>query len=266
MRILGINVLPNEILNSALLPINNFISILSLSFIDAIKIICRDTPTGRLYNENVFENLRKIIWGCLPIATLVVGASAIIYAIHVAVEFSHRGLTIYFGGLVALALIREGAPVMGSLAIVTQFCSGMTAQIGSMKVSDQIDAMKLSKVNPNAYLLVPMLISGIIGFPIIVLICILTGLIINFVSTNLLIDITVSLYTNSIENAVRMKDIFLALVKASAFGFPVNLISYVCGITTVGGSKAVGSSTRLSVVLNFAVVVILDYIITALWL
>lgn len=246
--------------------INGFIGALGLNLIEAIKIIFRDAPTKRLYNENILENTRRIIWACLPIATLTVSASAVIYSIHIAQEFSSRGLSIYLGGVIALALIREGAPVMGTLAIVTQYCTGMTAQIGSMKVTEQLDAMKVSKVNPNAYLLVPMLLSGLVGFPIVIIICILVGMVVNYVSSYLLIGITYNLYTTSIVNAITIKDIFLAVVKTAVFGFVVSLVSYTCGIQTVGGSKAVGNSTRVSVVINFALVVILDYIITALWI
>lgn len=251
---------------SKLVLISNFIATLTLILIDAIKIIYRDVPVGRLYSQNFLENLRKIVWTCLPIATLTVGVSSIVYSIHVAPEFAKRGLNVYLGGLVALALIREGVPVMGSLAIVTQFCSGMTAQIGSMKITDQLDAMKMVKVYPNAYILVPMLLAGLIGFPILIIVCIIIGLLINFVVTYLLIDISYNLYVTSIFNALQVKDILLALVKASVFGFFVTLISYTCGIQTLGGSKAVGSSTRLSVIINFATIIILDYIITALWL
>ena len=251
---------------SRLVLISNFIATLILSLIDAIKIIYRDAPAGRLYSQNFLENLRKIVWTCLPIATLTVGVSSIVYSIHVAPGFAERGLSIYLGGLVSLALIREGVPVMGSLAIVTQFCSGMTAQIGSMKITDQLDAMKMVKVYPNAYILVPMLLAGLVGFPILITVCIIIGLLINFVATYLLIDISYNLYTTSIFNALQAKDILLALVKASIFGFFVTLISYTCGIQTLGGSKEVGSSTRLSVIINFATIVILDYIITALWL
>lgn len=246
-----------------LIAINNFIGALVLNFFEAINVIFIQR---KIYYENFIECLRKIIWTSLPIATLTVSASAIIYAIHIAPEFASRGLTVYLGGLVALALIREGVPVMGSLAIVTQFCSGITAQIGSMKITEQLDAMKISKVYPSAYLLVPMLIAGLIGFPIIIVVCILTGLFVNFGFSNFFINITHQLYFTSIQSAVSVKDFSLALLKSSVFGFVVTLISYTCGILTVGGSKGVGNSTRLSVVINFALVVILDYIITALWL
>lgn len=240
-----------------------FVSTLILSLLEAIKISFLEK---RIYYENFYENLRKVIWTCLPIATLTVGASAIVYSIHVAPEFSKRGLSIYLGGLVALALIREGVPVMGSLAIVTQFCSGMTAQIGSMKITEQLDAMKLSKVQPSAYLLLPMLLAGLIGFPIVIMICIITGLLVNFIASNFLININYHFYSTSILSALQIKDILLALLKASIFGFVATLVSYTCGVLTRGGSKALGNSTRLSVVINFALVVILDYIITALWL
>ncbi|MBI3590476.1 MAG: ABC transporter permease [Candidatus Melainabacteria bacterium] len=250
-------------LQSKLVLISNFISTLTLSLLEAFQLVFIQR---KIYINNFLESLRKIIWTCLPIATLTVGTSSIIYSIHVAPEFAERGLSVYLGGLVALALIREGAPVMGALAIVTQFCSGMTAQIGSMKITDQLDAMKMSKVSPNAFILIPMLFAGIVGFPIVIIICIVIGLTINFFSSNFLINITYSLYSNSILNAVHVKDILLALTKASIFGFFVTLVSYNCGMLTVGGSKAVGNSTRLSVVINFALVIILDYIITALWL
>ena len=245
----------------------NFIGTLALNFVHAIQIIFgRDTSSGRLYSDNFLEFLRKIIWNCLPIATLTVSASSIIFAIHLAPEFSKRGLSIYLGGLVALALIRESVPVMASLAIITQFCSGMTSQIGSMKITEQLDAMKVSNVRPVAYLLVPMLLAGLVGFPVMTLICMLIGLVVNFFTCNFLIKITPHIYLTSVSGVIVLKDIFLALVKTSIFGFVVCLISFTCGVLTTGGSKGLGSATRLSVVINFALVVILDYIITAIWL
>lgn len=256
----------NNRFSDKLFQINNFIYTLIVNLLDALFIIFRDLPQGRFYYENFLESLRKIAWNCLPIATLTISASAFIYSIHGAPEMSKRGLTDYLGGLVALALIRESVPVMAALAIVSQYSSGMTAQISSMKVTEQLDAMKVLKVYPNAYLLVPMLLAGLIGFPIVIMICILVGIFVNYLVSNVLIDISYHLYFSSIVRAVAMKDIFLALTKASMFGFLIALISYICGILTQGGAKAVGNSTRLSVVVNFILVVILDYIITALWL
>lgn len=218
------------------------------------------------FYENYIQYLRKIVWNCLPIVTLTVGASSVIYAIHLAPEMSLRGLSKYLGGLVALAMIRETVPVMGALALITQYCTGMTAQIGSMKVSEQIDALKLSNVNPVHYLLIPMLLACAIGFPILNLVGIVFGIFIGFLSSNLLIDIHSTLFLISIKSAIIPKDIALSLIKAFLFGIFVSLISYNCGILTKGGSKAVGNSTRLSVVINFAGVLIIDYIITALWL
>lgn len=241
----------------------NFVASLSLSLVSGFKQMLIEK---RFYMEIFLGNLREILWTCLPISTLTVGASAIVYSIHVAPDFAERGLTIYFGGLVALALIREGVPVMGSLAIIAQFCSSITAQIGSMKVTEQIDAMKIARVNPNSYVLLPLVLAGCIGFPLIITVCIFTGILINYITTSFLIDISYNLYVTSIANAVCIKDILLALIKAFIFGFFVTCISYNCGILTCGGAKGVGSSTRLSVILNFATVIILDYIITALWL
>ncbi len=256
----------NHRFSNKLYQIDNFIYTLTVNFLDAVKIIFTDVPKGKFYYENFLYDLRKIVWNCLPIATLTVSASAFIYSIHVAPELSRRGLTDYLGGMVSLALIREGVPLLVTMAIISQFSSGMTAQIGSMKISEQLDAMKILKVYPNAYLLVPMLLAGTIGLPIVVMICILLGIIVNYLFSNILININYHLYFSSVFKTIALKDIFLALTKASVFGFCVTLISYICGILTQGGSKAVGNSTRLSVVINFILVVILDYIITALWL
>lgn len=255
----------------------NLESILKPWFLEALNFIaklvyelkgafCFLRSEKKFFYDSFFENLRKIVWGSLLIANLTVGASSIVYSIHVAPGFAERGLSIYIGGMVALALIREGVPVMGSLAIISQYCSGITAQIGSMKVTDQLDAMKIARVFPSSYFLLPMLCAGFLGFPLVIIICIATGLLINFFATNLLINISYNLYSTSIFNTIQLKDLLLAIIKASIFGFFVTLISYNCGLQTRGGSKAVGSATRLSVIINFAGVIILDYIITVLWL
>jgi phospholipid/cholesterol/gamma-HCH transport system permease protein len=243
--------------------LNKFVYSLVINLQEAFKVIFIER---KIYLANFIEHLRRIVWTCLPIAVLTVCASSIIFAIHVAPTFATRGLTSYLGGGIALALIRECVPVMGSLALVTQYCSGATAQIGSMKITEQLDAMRITKVSPVSYILVPMMLAGVIGFPIVIAISIISGVIVNFFATNFLIDITEKLYTSSISHVVELKDIFLALTKAAVFGFFVTLVSYTCGVLAHGGAKAVGNSTRLAVVINFALIIILDYIITALWL
>jgi len=252
---------------SRLNQVNVFIGTLTLSLVEIYTLLIKDNlAVKRVFFSTFLDNLRKIVWSCLPISLLTVSTSAIVYSFHIAPEFYTRGLSVYLGGIVALALIREGAPVMGALAIVTQYCSGMTAQIASMKVTEQLDAMKLAKANPVIYLLFPMICSGIVGFPLVIAICILVSILVNYLTSNLLINVTYQVYTTSIFNAVVIKDLLLVLVKSSIFGFVSTLVSFTCGILTVGGSKSVGNSTRLSVIINFALVVILDYIITALWL
>ena len=245
---------------------NNLIATLTLNFLKASGIKKCNPLSFNLYIESLIENLKKIVWNSFLITTLIVGAASIIYSIHTANEFSIRGLNVYYGGIIALALIRECVPVMAALAIVTYYCTGMTAQIGSMKVTEQLDAMKIAKVEPALYLLAPMLVSAIIGFPILIIVSIFIGLLVSYLSSNLITGITSTLFINSILNVIEIKDIVLALVKASAFGFIVTLISYTCGAMTTGGAKDVGESIKISVVLNFVMIVILDYLITALWL
>ena len=245
---------------------NKFISILVLNLLDAVKIIWLDVFKGKFHITSFLEILRKIVWNCLPIAILTVSASAFIYSVHVAPEILRRGLSEYLGGLVALALIREGIPVMSSLALVSQYSSGITAQISSMKITEQLDAMKVLMISPSSYLLVPMLFAGLLGFPLVAMICIFIGLIVNYISSHLLIDISYNLYFSSVFKFVHIKDILLCIVKTATFGFFTALVSYTAGVLTKGGSKGVGSSTRLSVVFNFILVIVLDYLITALWL
>lgn len=245
---------------------NRFIATLTLHLLEAFHFIHRDRLAGHTYIENFLEHMRKIVWNALPITTLTVSAISIIYAVHIAPDFSARGLNIYFGGILALTLIRESVPVMGALAIVTHYTTGMTAQIGSMKITEQLDAMRIAKVSPVAYLLVPMILAGTIGFPILISIGIFIGLIVGFISTSILIDINHNIFITSILNAVIAKDVLLSIVKASVFGFTVTLVSYTCGVLTKHGARAVGDSIKLSVVINFTLIIVIDYIITALWL
>lgn len=245
---------------------NIFISTFVLSLADALSLIIIPSKNRVIFVENFYENLRKLVWDCLPIVTFTIAASSLVFVIHMAPEAEVRGLTAYIGGLVTLSLVRETVPVMGALAIITQYSTGMTAQIGSMKVTEQIDALKLSGVNPTSYLLMPMIFAGVIGVPILSLVALLFSTIVSFLGTYILVDTTAVVYLNSIKYAVVLKDFLLMLLKAIIFGFFIASVSYTNGIITRGGAKAVGTSTRMSVVINFALIIILDYIITALWL
>ncbi len=179
-----------------------------------------------------------------------------------------RGLEGVIGQLVGLSLCKELAPVMMAILIAGRIGSAMAAEIGSMRVYQEIDALRTMNIDPVAYLVIPRLVAICISLPMLVIFSILFGwyggaLIASF---NQEIDVPMSIFFAGLKNAVELEDIIGALVKSFAFAFSIGLISCHRGMSTRGGPRGIGRSVTLAVVNSIVSILILDYYLTRIFL
>jgi phospholipid/cholesterol/gamma-HCH transport system permease protein len=164
------------------------------------------------------------------------------------------------GGAVLQGLTKELGPVMAGLLLATRVGTGMAAEIGAMKVSDQIDAMKLSSVDPIEMLIVPRLIAGTLaGLALAVfgtLIAYLAGMVVARYGFSVLPDTYLSL------RFVRDHDLYVGVIKSLLFGYTVTLVSCSCGFEARGGSESVGEATTRAVVISSFIVILLDALVS----
>ncbi|MCX6125716.1 MAG: ABC transporter permease, partial [Proteobacteria bacterium] len=166
------------------------------------------------------------------------------------------------GAATAKALTREMAPLMTAFLLTGRAGSAMTAEIATMKVNEQVDAMEAMAVDPIHYLVVPRIVSTMIMIPLLCAMFMFVGLIGSFTTGVMLFDVDVGIFMDRIKWLVEPSDIFKGLQKALIFSVIIATISCRYGLSASGGAKGVGQATTNSVVTSLLVVLLCDVVIT----
>ncbi len=173
------------------------------------------------------------------------------------------GSAALLGPMVALSLIRELGPVLSALMVTGRAGSAMTAEIGIMRISEQIDAIELMGINPFRYLIVPRLLAGVIALPLLTAIFDVVGIFGGYLVGGKLLGIGQGTYFGEMANYVDMKDILGGIYKSLSFGV---LISWICsykGYYAGFGAEGVSKATTQAVVLSSVLILFWDYIMTS---
>ena len=218
--------------------------------------------TGRIHWRNTFQQLSFIGVDSLPIAVLVTLSVGMVFTLQIANEFITYGATSAIGGVVAVALAREMAPILVGVVVAGRVGSAIAAEIGSMKVTEQIDALEVFAVDPTRYLVVPRLLSGLLMVPLMVALGDLVGLAGGWVVATAFKGINSQLYLTSIQTFLGVDDILKGMLKAAIFGLLIALIACHEGLTTKKGAQGVGTATTNSVVYAMITIFVLNYFLS----
>ncbi len=201
-------------------------------------------------------------------STLIVFLTSVFVGMVEALQIYHGfhkfGADNMIGYTVAVSLGRELAPVLTALMIVARNVSAMAAELGTMKVTQQIDALEVMAVNPVNFLVVPRVIAMVIMLPALVIISNAVGNIGGYLVGVHILNLNPTAYVKNIQIYIDMSDLTYGLIKAGVFGFIVSLIGCYMGLNTEGGAKGVGNSTTKAVVAASISVLVADYFLTAI--
>ena len=214
--------------------------------------------------RKLFDQLFEIGNASLLMACILSMFIGGVIALQTGPALQERGIGSAIGGLVGISLCKELAPVMMSILIAGRIGSAMSAEIGSMQVYQEIDALRTMNIDPVKYLVLPRMLAIAIALPILVLFANLVGWMGGaFVSvTNQQINLTYEAYFASLRNAVDMSDIFNGLVKSWVFALVIGVVCCHQGLTTIGGPRGIGRSVTKAVVNSIVLILILDYFVT----
>lgn len=163
--------------------------------------------------------------------------------------------------MVAVSIIREIGPVITAIICAGKIGSGIGAELGSMRVTEQIDAMEVSGANPYKYLVVTRVMATTIMLPILVLFADFVGLIGSYLGVNIEGDVSFTLFMSSAMGAVEFSDLFPALIKSVVFGFVIGIIGCYKGYTASRGTESVGKAANEAVVAASLMVFVVDVIV-----
>ena len=214
------------------------------------------------YRDDIFLQMDVIGFGSLPIVILTGFFSGAVMALQMSKALAQYGAVGKTGELVTISLVRELGPVLTSLMVAGRNSSGMASELGSMKVTEQIDAMRALGTDPVQKLVAPRLIATCFVLPLLTVVADFLGIFGGFVIASSLLQMSPDFYWSSAWQSIGYNDMFQGLIKPFSFAFVVALVGCHYGLGTTGGTQGVGRSTTRAVVVASVWIFVLDFFIT----
>jgi len=218
----------------------------------------------RFDRRNTLEQMAVVGPDSLGIALLTAAFVGMVFTIQVAREFINFGATTAVGGVLAIALARELAPVLTAVVLAGRVGSAFAAEIGTMQVTEQIDALYILRTDPVDYLVLPRLLACCAMLPVLTILSLLTGMAGGLAISTLLYGIPQQVFLDSARNFLGLWDLISATIKSAVFGVLIAVIGCSWGMTTSGGAKGVGQSTTTAVVTSLLAIFVANFFLS--WL
>ena len=216
------------------------------------------------YWQDTFDMMDVMGVGSLTIVCLTGLFTGMVLTVQSSATLDAFGARPYVGRMVSLSMIRELGPVLTSLMVAGRVGSGMAAELGSMVVTLQIDAMRALGTDPIRKLVTPRLVSGVIMVPILTILSDAVGMLGGYLVARFTLRLATEFYWHSAIDAIKMEDIIMGLVKPFVFGYIVVAVGCYLGLSTRGGTQGVGLSTTRSVVMASVLILASDYFLNIL--
>ncbi|MGI9534607.1 MAG: MlaE family ABC transporter permease [Thermodesulfobacteriota bacterium] len=226
---------------------------------------CRDAVWN--FDKILFQ-INEIGNNTLPVATLIALSSGAVLSLQSGPTLASFGIEENLGSIVGLSMVKEIGPIMGAILVAGRVGSAMAAEIGSMSVYDEIDALKTMNINPVRFLVMPRFLATILSLPVLVIFMVVVGWFGGAVvaSINPEISLSMQVYFRNLADFVTVKALFNGLIKSFIFGIIISIVSCYVGLGTKGGPREIGNSVTKAVVLSFILVLVSDYFITRILL
>lgn len=229
---------------------------MSILFMETIK---------RLKDADMKEVLRQMALlgtDSLPIVLMTILCTGMVFSIQTAKEFVRFGAASSVGGIVAIAMGRELVPVLTGVVVAGRIGAAIAAEIGTMKVTEQIDALRVMAANPVSFLVVPRFIAIVLMMPVLVVFANLIGNIGGWIVAHYYAGIGTFTYENSIKVLAETYDMVGGMIKSSVFGAIIAIVGCYKGLTAPNGAEGVGLATTASVVLSIILIFITNYFLS----
>jgi phospholipid/cholesterol/gamma-HCH transport system permease protein len=216
------------------------------------------------YPRMVGRALMEIGFYSLPVVALTALFTGMVLALQSYTGFSRFNAESAIASVVVLSVTRELGPVLAGLMVSGRAGAAMAAELGTMRVTDQIDALSTLSTEPMKYLVAPRLLAGIIAMPLLVAIADILGVMGGFLVASIKLGFNPNTYLINTFSNLRTDDVVSGLIKAAVFGFIIALMGCFNGYRSKGGAQGVGAATTSAVVASSILILALDYVLTQL--
>jgi len=236
---------------------------LIVNFIHSLEYLL----TARIFFPNLVSYAARFI-SSVTLPTIVIAiALGVVIGVQLGPQFVSKGVGAKLGILSILTMSRELVPIMGGFMIATQYGTAITAEIANMQITEQLDALKILKINPIYYLVLPALIAGVVLAPLVFWLAVMSGTYSTFLTVWLNEGLVWSSFQSGIISFFHISDILLCLTKSLIFTCLIVIISATIGMNvSKGGAREVGTATTTTVIVGFITVIISDLICTMVYL
>ncbi len=215
--------------------------------------------------QSIFEQMVFVGVRSLLIVFFVALFTGIVIAMQTAPQLESLGAVIYVAGLVAVSITRELGPVLTGLVIAGRVGAAMSAELGTMKVTEQVEALECMALNPVRFLVVPRFLALVIMLPCLTIFADAIGIFGGYLIGVFNLHINPGLYIDTTFRFLTTKDIMTGVAKSFVFGAIIALIGCHYGLSTSGGAEGVGKSTTTSIVTSFILIILADCVLTAIF-
>ena len=215
--------------------------------------------------ESIFEQMLFMGVKSIVIVSFVGLFTGVVIAMQTAPQLASFGAVVYVASLVAISITRELAPVLTGLIIAGRVGAAIAAELGTMKVTEQIEALESMALNPIRFLVVPRFLALIIMLPCLTILADIAGIFGGYLIGVFNLNINSALYIDTTFRFLMAKDVGTGIVKSFVFGAIIALIGCYQGLNTSGGAEGVGKSTTASVVTSFILIILANCVLTAIF-
>jgi phospholipid/cholesterol/gamma-HCH transport system permease protein len=201
----------------------------------------------------------------LGVASITTIFTGMVLALQTALSLPSLGIKYYIGSVVSKSLVRELGPVLTALIVGGRIGSGMTAEIGTMKVTEQIDALRSMAADPVKKLVVPKLVASLVMLPALTVIGDALGILGGLIVATFTLNLTPGLYMNDVFDSLTLGDVGSGIAKSFFFAYFIAIVGCYNGLNTTGGADGVGRATTNTVVVAAILVLISDFFLTKLF-
>jgi len=223
---------------------------------------CRAFFTPPIYHRDIVEQFDLIGVGSLTVVLLTGFFTGGALAWQSGLTLDRFGARPVVGRLVSASMVKELGPVLTALMLTGRVGSGIAAELGSMVVTDQINALRALGTDPIRKLVVPRVLAGIFMAPLLTIASDFVGVVGGWIVARFQLQVASGLYWSSVTDALFMQDVWMGLVKPFVLGFVIVTIACHVGLRTTGGTQGVGQSTTVSVVAGSVAVIAVDFFVT----
>ena len=220
--------------------------------------LVRALPDVRTWVGPAIVQMRRVGVDSLPVALFIAAFTGVVLALQASYTFTGAVPLYFVGTLVGKTMMLELGPVLAGLALAGRVGASMAAELGTMKVTEQVDALETLAYDPYAYLVVPRVIAGTLMFPIIVAFAMATGIVTGWLTSLALLDLSTNDFLKGLKLFYVFKDVWFGLFKSATFGFTITLVGCIVGLNTRGGAQGVGRATTHAVVYSAILILVLD--------